>query len=152
MIILSISDNQTYSGNSLAVQAHLNIMQAVIHRMASNSASCKAWCITIVSAILVLVVDKGESKYALIAGIPTLLFLVLDAYYLGLERSFRNSYNQFIEKIHIGNVSSMDLFSITPEEPNIIVVFKSMCSFPIWAFYLTLGIMIILEMLIVFPS
>ena len=146
------SEDQTYTVNSPAVQGHLNIIQAVIQRMASNSTSCKAWSITIVSAILVLVVDKGEPKYALIAGIPTILFLLLDAYYLGLERCFRNSYNEFIEKIHLGNVSNLDLLAINPGELSFKAVFKSMFSFPIWSFYLSLGIMIILEMLIVFPS
>ncbi|MGN2393596.1 hypothetical protein ACTFO6_19145, partial [Pelomicrobium sp. G1] len=76
------------------MQAHPSIAQAVIQRMASNSASCKAWCITLVAAILVIVADKGKPKYALIAVIPTVLFLVLDAYYLALERCFRVSYNE----------------------------------------------------------
>ena len=43
---------------SPSVQAHLGIIQGVIQRMATNSAACKTWCITIVSAILVVVADK----------------------------------------------------------------------------------------------
>ncbi len=73
------SENE-FKENSQAVQAHLSITQAVIQRMAANSASCKAWCITLVSAILVIVADKGKPHYALIAVIPNVLFLVLDAY------------------------------------------------------------------------
>lgn len=57
------------------VQSHLGLIQSVIQRMAGNSVSCKTWCITLVSAILVIVVDKGKSSYALITLIPTLLFL-----------------------------------------------------------------------------
>ncbi len=33
-----------------AVQSYLGILQGVINRMASNSAGCKTWCITLVSA------------------------------------------------------------------------------------------------------
>ena len=61
-------------------------MQGVIQRMAENSRSCKLWCVTLVSATLVLVARTGESQSALIALGPTLLFLALDAYYLALER------------------------------------------------------------------
>ena len=93
-----------YGENSQAVQAHLSITQSVIQRMASNSTSCKTWCITLVSAILVVVADKGKPRYALIAVIPTVLFLVLDCYYLALERMFRRSYNSFIDKLHQGEV------------------------------------------------
>ncbi len=109
-----------YPEDSPAVQAHLSITQAVIQRMASNSASCKAWCITLVSAILVIVADKGKPNYALIAGIPTILFLILDAYYLALERCFRDSYNSFIDKLHGGRVATSDLYAVTPTESRII--------------------------------
>ena len=77
--------------SSPSVQIHLNILQGVIERMASNSNSSKAWCITIVSAILVVVADKGKPDYAYIAFIPTLLFFALDTYYLALEKGFRNT-------------------------------------------------------------
>jgi hypothetical protein len=64
--------------------------------MASNSASCKAWCITLVSAILVIVADKGKPQHALITIIPTVLFLVLDTYYLAIEM-FRQSYTRSLK-------------------------------------------------------
>jgi len=55
-----MSEERTYREESPTVQAHLGIAQAVIQRMAANSASCKAWCITLVAAILVIVADKGK--------------------------------------------------------------------------------------------
>tara|TARA_Y100000294_G_C8529053_1_gene326165 strand:- start:131 stop:433 length:303 start_codon:yes stop_codon:yes gene_type:complete len=84
---------------SPSVQTHLGILQGVIERMASNSTSSKAWCITIVSAVLVIVAGKRNPDFALIALIPTFLFLALDAYYLAMEKGFRNSYNSFVKKI-----------------------------------------------------
>ncbi len=47
---------------SASVQSHLQIMQNIIQRMAMNSTSCKAWCITIVSAILVIIADKRKTE------------------------------------------------------------------------------------------
>jgi len=49
-----------FKENPQVVQSHLTILQAVIQRMASNSASSKTWCVTLVSAILVIVADKGK--------------------------------------------------------------------------------------------
>ena len=135
-------DERLYGEDSAAVQAHLNIAQSVIQRMASNSASCKAWCITLVSAILVIVADKGKPHYALIAVVPTLLFLVLDTYYLALERCFRQSYNNFIEKLHAGRVVATDLYAVTPTGSIVKTFLKSLWSFSIWPFYATLGVMI----------
>ncbi len=63
--------------SSPSIQIHLSILQNVIQRMADNSTSSKTWCITIVSAILVIVSDKGKSDYAWIAVLPTICFFVL---------------------------------------------------------------------------
>ncbi len=133
-----MTDNEKYRENSQAVQAHLGITQSVIQRMASNSASCKAWCITLVSAILVIVADKGKPQYALIAIIPTFLFLVLDSYYLALERMFRQSYNSFIEKLHSRKIVASDLYAVSPSGSLVNTFFASLRSFSIWPFYLTL--------------
>ena len=131
-----------FKENSQAVQAHLGITQSVIQRMGANSASSKAWCITLVSAILVIVADKGKPQYALIAVIPDALFLVLDAYYLALEKMFRQSYNSFIDKLHSGRVVASDLYAVAPSGSLFNVFFASLLSFSIWPFYLTLLVMI----------
>lgn len=131
-----------FKENSQAVQAHLGITQSVIQRMASNSASCKAWCITLVSAILVIVADKGKPQYAMIALIPNILFLVLDSYYLALEKMFRQSYNKFIEKFHVGKVVATDLYAVSSSGNIFKNFFASLLSFSIWPFYLTLFVMI----------
>ena len=139
-----------FKENSQAVQSHLGIIQNVIQRMASNSSSSKAWCITLVSAILVIVADKGKPNYALIAVIPTFLFLILDAYYLGLEKGFRNSYNEFIGKLHINQINSEDLFAVKPKGNLIKLFFKSIISFSVWPFYTTLFLMIYIAICVIF--
>ena len=107
-----MQDQQTYDANSDAVRTHLNIMQGVIQRMAENSRSCKVWGVTLVSAVLVLSARTENANHTLIALIPTLLFWVLDAYYLGLERGFRSSYSTFVERIHRAEVSLIDLYPV----------------------------------------
>ena len=131
-------DNAT---NPQAVQTHLQITQSVIQRMASKSASSKAWCIALVSAILVIVATTGKPQYTLIAIIPTVLFLILDTYYLTLEKMFRQSYNSFIEKLHTGKVATSDLYIVSPSGSMLRGFFASLISFSIWPFYLTLLVM-----------
>jgi len=149
-------DNMPVTSNILkldetspSIQTHLGIIQGVIQRMAGNSSSCKAWCITIVSAILVIVADKGKPHFACVAFIPTVLFAGLDIYYLALEKGFRNSYNTFIKKLHSGNLTTEDLFSVVPEGNQSKLQVESMKSFAVWGFYLALCVLIILAWAIV---
>jgi hypothetical protein len=143
-------DRSEYKENSNAVQAHLGIMQSIIQRMASNSASCKAWCIALVSAILVVVADKEKPQYALLAFIPTILFWALDIYYLVLEKMFRESYNLFIDKLHHGKVVAVDLYVVSPKGSMAMAIREAILSFSIWPFYLTLLGMIWIIKTIVF--
>ena len=121
--------------DSQAVHVHLEITQSVVQRMASNSASCKTWCITLVSAILVIVAEKGNSRYGFVALIPTLCFCGLDTYYLSLERMFRISYNEFVEKLHEGKLGATDLYAVAPSG-KLLQTFVAACrSYSIWPFY-----------------
>ena len=128
--------------SSPSVQAHLSILQGVIQRMANNSSSCKTWCITVVSAVLVIIADKGNPNFAYIAIIPTLLFLVLDAYYLALEKGFRAAYAEFVQKLHNGLAQPSDLFEVAPKGCQINLQLASFKSFSVWGFYITLIVLI----------
>ena len=124
--------------SSPSVQAHLQIIQSVIGRMAGNSSSCKTWCITLVSAILVVVADKAKPDYAYIALLPALLFYALDIYYLALEKAFRNSCNTFVSKVHASGISPQDLYIIQPSGKMLINQLQAAGSFSVWGFYISL--------------
>ena len=132
-----MSNNGNLDVESTAVQKHLEIMQGVVQRMAENSRSCKVWCVTLVSAILVLVARTGDADHALIALAPTLLFYVLDAYYLVQERRFRNSYNSFVVKVQNNKVKASDLFTVAPSGSTprefLWAMFKSFSILPFYA-------------------
>lgn len=127
---------------SSAVQHHLTLLQGIIQRMAENSRSCKLWCITIVAAVLVLVARTEQPNYALIALLPAGLFLILDTYYLALERAFRNSYNAFVRKLHSGELQPADLYRLAPTGSIYGLFLSCLKSFSIWPFYPPLGIMV----------
>lgn len=137
------SETKKYGADSDAVRAHLSILQAVIQRMAGNSASCKTWCITIVAAMLVLVTRTETTNYVPLAVVPALLFLFLDTRYLALERAFRDSYDAFVGKLHKGEVALSDLYVVKRDRIAWRLV-QNLWSFAILPFYGVLVIMIVL--------
>lgn len=141
-----------YKADSSAVRTHLEIMQGVINRMAENSRSCKVWCVTLVAAVLVLVARTGEPQHALIALVPTLLFLFLDSYYLALKKAFRNSYKDFIDKLHAGRLDSTDVYRVEQTGMGVKLVGGRLGSISIWPFYLLLATTVLLAWLLIIPS
>ena len=135
-----MSENTNIGVESSAVQKHLEIMQGVIQRMAENSRSCKLWCVTLVAAVLVLVARTGEPRHALIALIPTLLFLFLDSYYLALEKAFRRSQNAFVAKLHEGKLEAADIYKVVQMGMNWLLVIRRLFgSMSILPFYLLIA-------------
>ena len=131
-----MTESKTLGVESTAVRAHIEMMQGVINRMAENSRSCKLWCVTLVAAVLVLVARTGEPRHALIALIPTLLFLFLDSYYLALERSFIKSQNAFITKLHEGKLEAADIYKVIPMGMNWLLVIRCLLgSISVLPFY-----------------
>ena len=128
-----------------AVQSYLGILQGVINRMSSNSSGCKTWCITLVSAITVVIANKSNPSYVWVALIPISLFLFLDSYYLGIEQRFRDSYNAFIKKLHSGNAQIEDVFIVNPGG-GLWLTLSSTCkaalSLSVWPFYGLLVLML----------
>jgi len=143
-----MSTQPEYDANSEAVRTHLTILQDVIRRMAGNSASCKNWCILLVAAILVLVARTDTTDYALLALIPAVLFLFLDAYYLTLEQAFRRSYESFVDRLHAGAITLADLYVVKPGRPVGCQMLVSLRSTSVWPFYLALVVAILLVWLL----
>ena len=149
-----MTEKQPLNEESPAVQAHLTIVQGVIQRMAENSRSCKVWCITLISAVLVLVARTEKPDHVLIALAPAVLFLVLDTYYLALERAFRASYDAFVCKLHNGKLASSDLYRVVPTgsvPKQFFAILANPRRFSIWSFYPTLVVMILIVWWVVIP-
>jgi hypothetical protein len=128
--------NSPLTLESPAVLKHIDIYQALINRMAANSAACKQWAITLVSAILVFALDKGPAEIAIIALIPALMFCFLDAYYLSLERKFRGAYSSFLDKLHGNTLSINELYRVNVDKKLPTNFLSTLLSWSVWPFYL----------------
>lgn len=139
----------SFNSESVSVQSHISVIQNIIERMSQNSSSCKSWCITLVSAVLVIIADKGKPQFALIAFLPIILFLFLDTYYLSLEKAFRFSYSEFVKKIHSGSLESSDLYTTEPVKNCKSFILSSLFSASIYGFYIPLLILTYITKLVV---
>lgn len=76
---------------------HLEFIQGVINRLSSNTFLFKGWSITIIGAVFTAMLTTGNYNLLwLILGI-VLIFWFIDAYYLTLERRYRDLYSQVAE-------------------------------------------------------
>jgi len=73
---------------------HLEFIQGVINRMASNLFLLKGWTITLIAALFALAAKDSRSEYALLAYVPIMVFWCLDGYFLCKERQFRDLYER----------------------------------------------------------
>lgn len=73
---------------------HLEVIQTVINRMASNSFLFKGWSITIIAGISAFATQDSNGLLMIVPIVATLLFWGVDAYYLMLERAFRSLYDE----------------------------------------------------------
>lgn len=73
---------------------HLEMIQGVINRMASNSFMLKGWAVTLVAGIMALAAKDTDKMYFLVAYIPIIIFWGLDSYYLLQERLYRELYKK----------------------------------------------------------
>ena len=72
---------------------HLEFIQGIINRLATNSFQMKGWSVVLVAAILVLLARESRLDAAFIALAPILVFWALDGYFLWQERLYRALYD-----------------------------------------------------------
>lgn len=137
--------------NDPCLHKHIDLLQSAINRMATNSSSCKTWCVTIISGIVVVSIDKKQPLAVIVAILPVLAFLFLDSYYLSLERAIRVIYNKTIDDLHTGTLTNNQLFLLkinSTWKHRSKETCKAFYSFSILPFYFIILAMIVIIYLI----
>lgn len=136
-----VKDN-VLSANDSAVIKTLEMYQAIITRMAANSAACKQWCIPLVTAILAFAVKESNAHLICLTLIPLLICYVLDAYYLMLENRFRAGFQQAADKVASYTFANADLFKLAPAGSKCRLWRKALLSLATWPVYSGLLVLI----------
>lgn len=78
--------------------AHLAMIQGVIGRMAGYSASVKTFTLTVSAALVAVAFDKDLPVLFYAGTLIAAVFALLDAYYLTIEKSFRDLYAEVADR------------------------------------------------------
>lgn len=116
--------------------AHLAMLQGVISRMGANSFTLKALAATFGSAAVAVManVEKPSAYYAVAAVVPMVIFWLMDAQYLRLERAYRKLYD------HVRKGQDVEAYSLeaTPFLKDIAPVLRLAFSWSVSWFYVAI--------------
>lgn len=94
---------------------HIELIQNIISRIASNSFQLKVIFVTLLSVFVLFfagtdIIKKNKDILVMLLIVLNFSFWILDSYYLFLERGFRNLYNSTIKgENRWNNVSEFEL-------------------------------------------
>lgn len=111
---------------------HLELIQSVVDRQASASATAKGWSLTLASAAFGVAVVRDEWHLLLLGMFVMIWFSVLDMYYLHQERRFRDLYNAVVK----GEIEGfcMKVALVAPSKSKV----ETYMSWSVFGFYIPL--------------
>ena len=124
---------------------HLEFIQAVIGRLATDSFLMKGWAVTVAAVIYGFAADHADPGVAAVGLMPVAAFWFLDAYFVRKERQFRALYDD-VRKPN----SLIPLFSMNINECEPLPSMKwrrVIFSITVWPFYTllaTVGLVLII--------
>ena len=133
------------------VQGFISQLDSIINRMANNSANAKNWLMTLLAAVVAIQWTKGQLDKILWLLVPTILFMLTDMYYLGMERHFKKLQKGFVDDVREGKDIKKTVYNIpkTSKCDQICNTFCALDSLSIWPFYLiVIGCIFVVKYLI----
>jgi hypothetical protein len=125
---------------------HLEFIQAVIARMATNSFLFKGWAITIAAGLAAFAAVESRTALLVLALASTVMFWGLDGYYLWLERCFIELHNKVAAK------SPADIdFAMTPDKTDAAKRWLTTCACRphLWLFYGTIIVVDVIGIILI---
>jgi hypothetical protein len=123
---------------------HLDMVQTVVGRMATQSATLKNYSITVTTAVCGFAVSLERPWVASLALLPIVIFGLLDTQYLRLERQFRSLF----DLIRSEDWNTMPTFEINRNRAPKISFIKALGSWSILSFYALLAIGVLILILV----
>ena len=131
--------------------SYLQMIQGIIDRLSNKSGNIKGFAATTVAGVTALSFEETSPYIFLLAFSPIIVFILLDIYYLGLERKYRFLYEQVRQGKEIDFDMTLDL-----KESEIIKAkatkYQCLISKPIKQFYIPLLLIVIGVLILKFTS
>lgn len=135
-----------------SVVAYLEFLQNVISRMGGNSANIKALIAVVYTIFITILIAVRELKgYWWVGLIIALVGMIMDTYYLALEKMYRKRYNNFVKKLNKNKIDEKEIYNMNPKNTDLkyevfAVMLETVKSFSVTGFYiLFIGINILLK-------
>jgi len=123
----------------------LSMVQANIARIGNYGATIKNWCITLTTAVCGFALSVKYPGLIWLALLPIVIFALMDAEYLRVERQFRKTY----DRIRNENWDEPPNFDVSPDRSSDIGLITVLCSWSIMGFYVPLAIGVVIVGLVV---
>lgn len=125
---------------------HLEFIQAVIARMATNSFLFKGWAITIAAGLAAFAAVESRTALLVLALASTVMFWGLDGYYLWLEHCFIELHKRVATK----PPADID-FAMTPDKTDAAKrwLMTCVCRPHLWLFYGTIIIVDVIGIILI---
>ena len=112
---------------------YLEAIQRVIDRLSNTSFILKGWAVSLVAGLMALAASGTNQGYVLIAYIPTVVFWLLDAYFLMMERQYRDLFKENSDLSQ-----KLECFSIKRQKGNIDLYTRAFFSITMLLTYIPL--------------
>jgi hypothetical protein len=109
---------------------HLEMIQAVVARLANEAALIRGWALTVSSAFFGFAAQSLSSRVAAVGLLPVFAFWGLNAYYLRAERQYRCLY----DRVRTAD-SEVALFSMNARAEKVDSWWRTIWSVTLWPFY-----------------
>ena len=150
--VINLKERLTLKNNP-AVICYIEMLQNNISRMGSHSGIIKAsMCVVYTILITIMLSINKLNDYWWIIIVITILGMILDAYYLGIEKIYVTKYNKFIEDLNNSKLNVEEIYNMKPSNTQLkcellAEILLSLKSFSIIGFY---SIFIIIALIIKF--
>lgn len=102
---------------------YLEAIQRVVDRLSNISFILKGWAVSLVAGLMALAASGSNQGFVLIAYIPIAVFWFLDAYFLMMERQYRDLFKENIDLSQ-----KLKQFTLKREKGNIVLFAKALFS------------------------
>jgi hypothetical protein len=114
----------------------LEMVQAIITRLAGYGAVIKNWCITVTTGVCGFAISQHKPAVILLAFLPIIVFSILDAEYLRAERRYRAVFN----RLRSEDWNDMPTFDLRAAAASPIEFANAYGSWSILSFYLPIAL------------
>jgi len=122
----------------------LEMVQAIITRLANYGATLKNYCITLTTAVCGFAITLQRPVVALLALLPIIIFAALDAQFLRIERRFRGLFDSLRQE----EWGRLPTFAISLRSAPAVRYWSVLGSWSIFIFYVPLAIAVTMVVLI----